>query len=200
MRSRTFLLFAIVSIVVVFVAELPLEAQGARGQLSGTYSFTGEQACLVSPLGFNANLTPAGAGASVQSASTHGTMKFNADGTGTAEFRELLIVHPPASPLAASSQEASFSFTYNIADDGEMTLVIGTVSGSFLAGPFTGLTFTNTPPPMIGQVARNGAVVTLTTVDPAVETSTLGPPASITIPRICHRSRVLVPVHVGSED
>ncbi len=186
-------------ISLVFVSVLPLSAQGNRLKLNGSYSFTGEQACLVSPLGFTPLLTPISAAPSVQSASTHGFMKFNADGTGTANFKELLIVHPPATPVAASAQNASFSFTYTIADDGVLTFVIGEVTGTFVAGPFTGLTFTNNPPPMVGQVARNGSAITLTTVEPAVEVSTLGPPANLSIPRICHRSRVLVPVHVDGD-
>ncbi len=184
----------------IVIATVPLMAQGARTQLHGTYSFTGEQACLVSPAGFNTNLTPAGPGASVQSASTHGIMKFNADGTGTAEFQELLIAHPPANLIAATAQKASFPFTYTIDADGVMNLVIGTVTGTFVAGPYTGLTFTNNPPPLVGGIARNGATITLTTVDPAVEVTTLGPPVSVSMPRVCHRSRVLIPVHVDAAE
>ncbi len=182
---------------IVLIAVLPLSAQGARQQLNGTYSFTGEQACLVSPAGFTANLMPIAA-ASVQSASTHGLITFNADGTGTANFKELLIAHPPATLVAASAQQASFSFTYTIADDGVLTFVIGTVTGTFVAGPYAGLAFTNNPPPMVGGISRNGSAITLTTVDPAVETSIL-PAVAVSIPRICHRSRVLVPIHMDTE-
>ena len=191
-----------VALVAAFCSScnLPLAAQGARDQLKGTYFFTGEQACLASPSGFNPNLTPAGPGASVQSASTQGIVKFNADGTGTAEFKELLIVHPPASPLFAASQQASFSFTYTITNDGVLTFVFGLVSGRFITGPIAGVTFTNNPPPMSGRIARNGTAIPLTTVDPTVETATFGPPLSSSLPRICHRARTLIPVHAEGED
>jgi hypothetical protein len=199
MKSR--FAFALV-VVAAFasVAALPLAAQGTRDRLKGTYSFTGEQACLVSPFGFTNQVPNNVAVASVQSASTHGVVKFNADGTGTAEFRELLIVHPPASQVFATSSKASFSFTYTLAEDGLLTFVFETVSGTFLTGPLAGITFTNDPPPMFGQVERNGTAITLTTIEPAVENATLGPPVSKTVPRICHRSRILVPVHVDEED
>ena len=199
-NTGTFVFSITILCTFVLLLTSPVAGQGSRDKLSGKYSFTGEQACLVSPAGFSANLTPAAAGASVQSASTHGTMRFNSDGTGTADFRELLIVHPPATILAASAQQASFSFTYTIDNSGVMNLVIGTVTGSFVAGPYTGLTFSNNPPPMVGRVAKNGGAITLTTIDPAVEATTLGPPANLVMPRICHRSRILIPIHVDEEE
>jgi hypothetical protein len=183
------------------VATLPLAAQGTRDQLKGTYFFTGEQACLVSTLGFNPNLTPvAGSGVSAQSASTQGIVKFNADGTGTAEFKELLVTHPPAPSTSAGSQQATFSFTYTIGDDGVLTFVFGLVSGKFSTGPLAGVSFTNNPPPMSGRTARNGTAIALTTVNPTVETANLGPPLNTTFPRICHRARTLIPIHVDGED
>ncbi len=197
MTSKKLLLLAsrlTAVVAVVVLSTMPVAAQGNRAQLDGTYSFVGEQACLVSPSGFNPNLTPVGA-ASVQSASVEGTMKFNADGTGTGEFTELLIAHPPAALVFASSQEAAFSFTYTIGDDGVLTIVSGAVTGKFSSGPFAGLTFSNNPPPMSGRVAKNGAAISIATLVPTVETSELGPPVSVSIPRICHRARTLSPIH-----
>jgi hypothetical protein len=204
MKSEKLLLLAFRLVLVaalLAVATSPLTAQGARGQLKGTYFFGGEQACLVSSLGFNPNLTPAtGSVMSVQSASTQGVYEFSPDGTGVGQFKELVIVHPPASPVFAGSLEASFSFTYAVSDDGLLTLVSGLVNGTFITGPLAGVSFTNNPPPLSGRIARNGSAITLTTAAPTVETATLGPPANRVIPRICHRMRVLSPVHVGAED
>lgn len=204
MKSRKFLLFAFrLAVLAAFasVATLPLAAQGARDQLKGTYFSIGEQACLVSPLGFT-NQTPNNAAvAFVQSSSVQGTMRFHADGTGKAQFKELLITHVPASSAGASSSEQSFSFTYTLAADGTLTLVIGPVSGSVLTGPLTGLTFTLTGfPPLSGRIARNGDAITLSTADPTVEMLTLELPNPVVLPRICHRSRVLTPIHVDAED
>lgn len=198
-RNQFALAIALVCALILVLTGFSF-AQGRRDRLNGTYSFTGEQACLVSPAGFNANLTPAGANTSAQSASTFGIIKFNPDGTGTAEFRELLIVYPPAALLAASAQQASFSFTYTIDAQGVLNFTINTVTGSFVAGPYTGLTFSNNPPPMVGRVASNGSTITLATVDPAVETTTIGAPLNVSMPRVCHRSRILIPIHENSID
>ncbi len=181
----------------VAVASIPLAAQGERPQLKGNYSFNGEQACLASSLGFNPNLTPvAGSTVTVQSASTQGVMTFNADGTGAGTFTELIIVHPPASPLFAASQDASFTFTYTIGEDGAVTIVAGVISGTFVTGPLTGITLTNNPPPLSGHIAKNGEAIPVATMDPIVETLNLGTPLNSSLPRICHRARTLVPIHV----
>ena len=204
MKSRKFLLFAFrLAVLATFasVAKLPLAAQGGRHQLKGTYFSTGAQACLVSPLGFTNQAPNNLALAFVQSSSVQGTYRFHADGTGTAQFKELLITHSPAPNAGASSTEQSFSFTYAVADDGTLTLVIGPVSGPILTGSLKDVKFTLTDfPPLSGRIERNGTAITLSTTDPTVETLTLELPQPLALPRICHRSRVLIPVHVDAKD
>jgi len=200
MKSRKLLLFALrLAAFAVFAsaATLPVAAQGSRDQLKGAYFSTGAQACLVSPLGFT-NGTPNNlALAFVQSASVQGTYRFNADGTGTAQFKELLITHPPATLAGASSSEQSFSFTYTVADDGTLTLVTGSVTGTVLTGSLTGVKFTLTDSPLLsGRIERNGTDIMLSTTDPTVEMLTLELPTPVVLPRLCHRSRILIPVHV----
>jgi hypothetical protein len=201
---RRFLLFAFRLVVLATfasVATLPLAAQGARDQLKGTYFSTGAQACLVSPLGFTNGAPNNLALAFVQSSSVQGTYGFNADGTGTAQFKELLITHPPASNAGASSSEQSFSFTYTVADDGTLTLVTGSVTGTILTGSLKDVNFTLTNSPLLsGRIERNGTDITLSTTDPTVETLTLELPQPLALPRLCHRSRVLIPVHVDAQD
>ena len=183
----------------VLVTTFTLAAQGNRDQLSGTYSFAGEQACLASTLGFNSNLTPvAGSTVTIQSASTQGVMNFNADGTGTGSFTELIIVHPPAAPIFAASQNATFSFTYTIGENGALTIVSDLISGKFTTGPLTGVTLSNNPPPLSGYIEKNGASIPVATGEPSIETLNLGPPLNSTLPRICHRARTLVPIHADS--
>ena len=204
MKSRKVLLFAFrLALLATFAsfATLPLAAQGARDQLKGTYFSTGAQACLVSPLGFTNQSPNNVALAFVQSSSVQGTYRFHADGTGTAQFKELLITHSPAPNAGASSTEQSFSFTYAVADDGTLTLVIGPVSGPILTGSLKGVNFILTDlPTLSGRIARNGDAITLSTADPTVEMLTLELPNPVVLPRICHRSRVLIPVHMDSED
>jgi hypothetical protein len=119
-------------------------------------------------------------------------------GTGTAQFKELVITHPPSTNAGASSTEQSFSFTYAVADDGTLTVVSGAVTGAILTGSLKGVKFSLTDfPNLSGQVARNGTAITIRNTDPGVETLTLELPQPLALPRLCHRSRVLIAVHVN---
>lgn len=204
MKSKKLLLFAVrLAVLAAFasVATLPLAAQGSRDQLKGTYFSTGSQACLVSPAGFTNQVPNNLAIASVQSSTVQGIVTFNADGTGTAQFKELVITHPPASGTGALSTEQSFSFTYSLADDGTLTLTTGTLSGTILSGTLKNVGFTLTNAPLLtGRVESNGTAIMLSTADPTVETLALALPQPLTLPRICHRSRFLIPVHMDSGD
>ena len=191
------LLLAVLLLGVTTVATLPAAAQDRDWhQLRGTYFITGDNACLVSPAGFNSNLTPVD-GASVQSSSVEGTVRL-ANGTGTGQFTELILTHPPASTTGASSSEYSVSFTYTIADDGTLTVTFTSLSGTVLTGPSAGAAFTLTPPPLSGRVARDGSAILLSSIEPTVEMlQIVGGPS---LPRICHRTRVQIPVHMDGED
>lgn len=203
MKTKKLMLFAFklaVAAAFAAVATLPGAAQDRDRdwhQLRGTYFITGDNACLVSPLGFDpTHLTPSGP-SSVQSSSVEGTVRL-ADGTGTGQFTELILTHPPASSAGASSSEYSVSFTYTIADDGTLTVTFTSVSGTVLTGPSAGATFTLIPPPLSGRVARDGSAILLSSIEPTVEhLQIVGGP---TLPRICHRTRVQIPVHVDRED
>jgi hypothetical protein len=60
------------------------QGQGVNQLLRGTYAFSGEATCLVSPTnGFNPDLTPTNPlGRFVASFSVQGVRTFNGDGTG----------------------------------------------------------------------------------------------------------------------
>jgi hypothetical protein len=204
MKSKNLLLIAFrLTAVAAFTlfATLPLAAQGARDPLQGTYFSTGAQACLVSPLGFTNQAPNNVALAFVQSASLQGTYTFRADGTGTAQFKELVITHPPATNAGASSTEQSFSFTHTVAHDGSLTVVTGLVSGTILTGSLQNVKFTLADSPlMTGRIERNGTDIALSTTDPSVETLILELSQPLALPRLCHRSRILIPVHVNEEN
>jgi hypothetical protein len=208
MKSKKLLLLAVAAAFAA-VATLPVAAQDRDRdwhQLRGTYFTTGENLCLVSPAGFNPNLTPVD-GAYVQSSGVQGILKFDADGEGTGQqFEELMIAHPtPSSGFSpsAGSDEYSFPFTYTVADDGVLTFTAGLVSGTFPTGPFAGLAFSLTPPPLSGRIARDRTAIALTSTVPTLETVTLMTPAGSIVkevPRICYRTRVLIPVHVPEDE
>jgi hypothetical protein len=133
-----------------------------------------------------------------QSSAFQGIWKFQADGTVKGKNSELLLTLPPSPFAGAGSDDNSFlTGTYTVADDGVVTLKIGLVTGTFTTGPFTNLTFSVTPPPLSGWIARDGTAITLTSTVPTLETVTLATPTGTTVavvPRICYRTRVLVPV------
>ncbi len=201
MKSEKLLLltFGLAVAAAFAVAALPLAAQQSP-QLTGTYSSTGDSSCLTSSTGFNPNLTPAaGAVVYLLTGDFQGTLKFDTDGTGTGEVSEVYLQFPPAPVSGGSLNHSSFPFTYTVADDGVLTLNTGLVSGTFTAGPFTGFTFSITPPPLSGRVARNGTI-TLTSTVPTPETLTIhfppppSGPGDINVTRICYRTRVLIPL------
>ena len=197
MKPKKLLLFALrLALVAAFasVTTLPLAGQDRDWhQLRGTYFLTGTSTCLVAApgAGFNANLTPTD-GVSLQSSSVQGTLRL-ADGAGTGEFEEFAITHPPATSAGASSNKNTASFTYTIADDGTLTVVFSSVTGTLLTGPSVGLTFTVNPPPLTGRIERDGKTMLISNTDPTVETlQVIGGPS---FQRICYRTRVLIPIH-----
>ena len=182
------------------VATLPAAEQDWDWhQLRGTYFATGLTSCVVSSTGFNPNLTPAAGGVVyLQSASVQGIWKFHGDGTGTGQLTELQITLPPSGFPGGTGVEDSFPFTHTVADDGVLTFVPGLVSGTITAGPLAGLIFSVNIPPLSGRMAKEGTAITLASTVPAVETLTVETPSGTLvakIPRICHRTRVLIPVH-----
>jgi hypothetical protein len=210
--KKLWLLALKLTVVAAFatVATLPLAAQDRdahRDWIKGTYFATGDNGCLLSPAGFYTDpgptqFTPEGPSL-VQSSSVQGTLKINPDGTGSGEFEELIITHPPATSAGASSSKYSVPFTYTVAEDGTLTVVFGTLKGELLTGSSAGLCFTLSPPPLTGRITRDKSTMLLSNTDPTVETLTLMTCSGVIVkelPRICHRSRVLVRVHAEDED
>ncbi len=173
------------------VFSLPVAAQ----RLTGTYDSTGIASCLISPSGFNSDLTPVSdAGVAIKTYVTQGTFTFSANHTGTSQFQDVIITQPgPSSPAGGSSDEGSLTFTYSATTAGTYTLNIETTRATMLTGPDAGATYTiiNKPPSTL-RVARNGSVV-YTTLSPTVE-QVLNASGVTVQNRICVRSFVLLPV------
>lgn len=176
--------------------------------LKGDYAFTGSAACLNSPDGFNAdltitpqaNVTPTTFRSFSNSFSVQGIRHFNGDGTGYVNATSVAINVPPISNtlnarVSGSTQSFSFEFTYVVNKDGSFTseLKPGTFQGKYLSGPRAGATYTVDALPFVGLVGNNGQTLTLASPAANIETVTINLPsgATITSPRICHRSRVL---------
>jgi hypothetical protein len=159
--------------------------------LRGTFSVTGTQACLVSPAGFNANLTPKGV-SFVTMSSTIGTRVFNGDGTGSDDSTNTTISAAPAA--GASANTSTVKFTDDVAADRTVTVQTeGQVSGEILSGARAGQTFTvDNDPPLTGKLSDDGRSLTLATSSASVEVISFS--NGDVQPRICARSRSLIKV------
>jgi hypothetical protein len=106
---------------------------------------------------------------------------------------------PPYPNFAPSADKETFTyaFQYSLGGDGSWssTMVPGSYSGSFVSGPRTGQTDTNTIPPITGLISIDGNTLTGATdmapgTNPTVETVTYS--NGDVWPRICHRSRIFI--------
>ena len=217
MKSKKLLVLAFAAAVVaavVLVVTFPAAAQDKGWhQLRGTYFQTGTTSCMVSSTGFTGALTPIPSPPApsppvvyFQTSSSQVTLKLNPDGTGTGQGSDFFVTLPPATVPSASLADESFPFTYSVTDERVLTVVVGTVTGTFTAGPFTGVPFSVTPgPTLTGRIGRNGTI-TLTSAAPAVETLTINfPPPPVSVGtvnelRICNRTRIDIRVHGADKE
>jgi hypothetical protein len=141
-------------------------------------------------------------GLSTSSFSVEGIRHFNGDGTGTAAITSVTFSQPPGSNgVWASSETATFSFTYAVDNSGGFTsnLVAGSYNGTYSGGLRDGQTLSRpyADMPMTGLISNDGKTLTLASVTPTVETLVFSggnplPGIPSTYQRICHRSRVLI--------
>ena len=170
--------------VVLAAAAAQAEPADLNQILQGDYVLTGTDRCIASPAGFTANLIPkgpsVGIASSVQTLST-----FNGDGTGTGHGRSVTVQDPPFAP---SSSDFSFSFTYDVAPDGTVTVQNGLLTATILTGPSAGETFTIDHTTTVGHISEDHKTLTLAadTPDPEIQTFSTG----FVQHRICTRERV----------
>jgi hypothetical protein len=167
--------------------------------------------------GFNANLQPndfANPGTSPstsynRSFAVEGIRTFNGNGTGTVKGTAVGVTNRPTPgpngfphfPPSASSADFSFNFTYVVNPDGSWTatMVPGSYTETFTAGPRTGQTATvDAIPPVSGMISEDGKTLIAAHVAPAVETHSYS--NGDVDPEICHRSRVFIKLKGGDGD
>jgi hypothetical protein len=164
----------------------------------GDYGFIENFWCIYAA-SFNADFEALSMGPS-ESHAISGTFTFNGDGTGTATQNNLSVARGggPTTFGGASSNTASFPFTYEVNGDGTWTLkTIGVTTGTWTSGPRTGETFTNPPavPNLPGQISQNATTLTLANQMPRVQTVTLAD-GTVTH-RICTDTRVFIALPNG---
>lgn len=186
--------FVIVASISMVIAAAMASAGNKVGEIYGEYAFTGTGGCLLSPSGFNPNLTPKQPPFWTNSFSLSGVWTFNRDGTGNGHATQVGVTGT-ASPPGASLYEYTFPFTYSIADDGTIT-VVGEVIGNILAGSNVIGTFTVDKWSVSGMASPDHKTMTLATVAPEIETVNISLPGySMTVYEICHRSDTLIRIH-----
>lgn len=199
-------------------ADDELRATINESSIVGSYTFSGTQSCINSTFGFNDDFTPKGTTDPIRAAVvsqltsvTTGTRTFNADGTGSAQFRTRSIFFPgtfmtstgftgvttnglgrPGGSASVAVQSGTFTWTLV---DGKLTIDDSDeVSGTIIAGPSAGCSVRNVGiPPAVGIVGKDAKTITIQHEDFAVETGiTTCPNGSVfSNPRICQRERLL---------
>jgi hypothetical protein len=193
--------------------------------LRGSYGFTGTAACLVAPgnsggstptnpsgpAGFNSSLQPLDNSNSFShSFSVEGIRTFSGNGTGTVKGTAINItVRPtpgpppalPSFPASGSASNFSYNFTYTVNGDGSFstTMVPGTYSETYTAGPRTGQTATTDAiPPLTGLISQDSNTLIVAHTAAVVETTTFS--NGDVWPEICHRSRVLIKLQSAGDN
>jgi hypothetical protein len=169
-------------------------------QLRGQYAATGEHVCLWATNGFDSNNQPKLPTVSFSSStSIEGTVTFNGDGTGTLDVTDVNIstipafLNPPAPPIlltippSVSSDQVSGSLSYEVTSRSTFTATAVDLTGVFLTGPFAGQSFALNKIVLSGKIATDHKSLSLTSIEPTVETVTGGTGGT----RSCHRSLVL---------
>ncbi len=194
-------------------AGASVQAKGFEALLKGDYAFTGEATCLVSPGGFDGDLTPVdGATAPfprIASFSVQGVRTFNGDGTGSVAARIVTLSHPFALPPnpdtgrpaiyergGASTVDITSDFTYTVTPDLEVEINTPLLTGKVLTGGRAGQTLEVTQLPVFhGFVSHNLRSITLAHDVAAVEVHKFKNDTGTVLAsdsRICHRSRVFL--------
>jgi len=141
--------------------------------------------------------------------SVEGVRTFNGDGTGTVKGTTVgVTIRPtpgpggfPHFPPAAGSSDFSFNFTYTVDGSGGWiaTMVPGSYSQTWTAGPRTGQTSTvDAIPPVTGMISQDGKTLIAAHVAPVLETHTFS--NGDVDPQICHRSRVFIKLPGGDDN
>jgi len=164
-NTKKLAVFAVIVAVAMFIAAAMASADDNKwNAFHGKYAATSMGSCLMTPKGFNPNLTLVDPTTGYMNSNTAQTIwTFYPDGTGTAQGRGVGLNDILPYYAAGSSNEISWQFTYNITHGGTITtdLIPGTYEGTFLQGPNKGFTFTFDKLSDSGMVSQDHKTITL---------------------------------------
>jgi hypothetical protein len=204
-----------ISLLLMLLAVLTWAgAAAAATTVPGNYASTGQQTCLYSSGGFNSDNQPVGS-TWINSVNEKGTWTFKRDRTGSAHFRGVQITHPGGSSGApgpgAATLDITLNFTYDVDEEGSITVAINQSTGVFQDGPRAGQSsmvgsIAGPPGHISGTVSLDRNSMTFSTGGIGIQTVTLLPfPCSDSSPicvggmlttptsyRICNTSRLMI--------
>ncbi len=132
---------------------------GAANAAEPVLAYSSAGACLASPEGFTRKLEPVNSGIAwrttfraVSSADANGNVTEVGQSVDSASFGVGPRMHTPA----VSAYTDEFASVTKPNADGSLTLHVGTVSGTFTAGPDAGLTFTISGIDLKGWAGKSG--------------------------------------------
>ncbi len=148
-NMKKLVVFVVIATIATFVSAAMASAcdkdfyrdfHHGRKAIHGEYAATSVSTCISTPYGFDENFIPLKPPASTSTSTAWNIWTFNGDGTGTAEGTGVGISLSPNQ--SGSSSHVTWQFTYDVTDDGMIT--IHTVSGEakYLTGSLKGATYT----------------------------------------------------------
>jgi len=151
------------------------------------FAYSSSGSCIASALGFTSKLEPINAGVSwritfnaVGSADGNGQVTETGQSVDSASFGVGPRMHSPA----ASAYKDTFTLTVVGPDgNGSSALHLGTMTGTFTAGPHKGVSFTISELELKGWVGANGAGIYGSSEVPVVQSVSLA--NGIKFQRIC---------------
>jgi hypothetical protein len=206
-------IFVMMAAIAIFIAAATASAgdhdgktigDDHRNAIVGEYMYAGMNNCISSPVppGFDELFRALGP-VTYASGTLQGIFTFKPHGKGTVKGRQVSVSlpqsinQPPAAaqhPFAsATSSDLSYDFTYEVTDDGTITLemVPETFDVTILTGPSAGkVTWDVDKISLSGLISKDYKTMTLGAIEPAVWTLTYHPSNAI-VQSICGTWRFL---------
>ncbi|MBV8466858.1 MAG: hypothetical protein JO218_13015 [Burkholderiales bacterium] len=178
-----------------------MQAAHQKTHLKGTYSYTGQGACLYSPAGFDPVALTTLGNSTNSNFSVTGTWVWDGAGNSALSATIVSISYAPSAvgtgfvPSASSvSVKATFKSS-GYGADGGFTETMQSFVGTFLTGARKGQTFTVSNTQEQAYISQDGKALTMAGISPDIQTQTIYNAAGSVVAtqqRICNGSRTMV--------
>ena len=139
--------------------------------LQGNYRAAASSTCLLSPLPFDSTGQPTNPNLAFLAArSLSGTFTFDGQGGGQAAFKALTVAGAPTAATAAETDAGKLHYKVT---GSTATIILEHVAVAYKTGPEAGLGAVVDKIALTGGVSADGSSLTLSGVEPSVETTTV---------------------------